>query len=286
MNEGRGHAAATSAGDAEVYSISEPEVQREYTGIRRAQDWVGFLLPHLQPGMRLLDLGCGVGSITLDLAEIVAPGQVVGVDADASQLEVARTSATRRALSNARFEIADAYALPFADDAFDAALAHTLLVHLREPGRVLRELRRVVRPGGVVGVSDDDFGTTVVSPPSPLFEEAIALWVQVLQHNGGNPYYARHLRHFLLEAGFARTEGYAVAADHYGTPEATRRFAHLVEPLFRHQEVAELVVGQGWVDRAHLEAIHAEIRSWAERPDAFFSITYCAALGWVGDETI
>ena len=270
--------------DRETYSLSAPDVQREYTGSRRAKDWVGFLLPHLHPGMRLLDLGCGVGSITLDLAEIVAPGQVVGVDADASQLEVARSAAARRGLTNVRFESANAYALPFLDDSFDAALAHTLLVHLSEPVRALRELQRVVRPGGVVAVSDDDFGTVVLSPSNPLVEEAISLLVRVVQHNGGNPYYARHLRRCLLEAGFVRTEGHAVAADYYGTLEGTRRFAALVEPLLRHPTFADLVVGQGWTDRAHLDAILAEIRAWAERPDAFYAVTYCAALGWVGDD--
>jgi ubiquinone/menaquinone biosynthesis C-methylase UbiE len=281
----QGNAPPTAAAAAEIYSIGEPEVQREYTGTRRAADWVGFFLPHLHPGMSLLDVGCGVGSITQDLAEIVAPGQVVGVDADGGQLELARLSSARRGLTNARFEIAGAYDLPFPDDSFDAALAHTLLVHLREPVRVLRELRRVVRPGGLVAVADDDFGTMVHSPPSTLFAEAIAILVRVVEHNGGNPYYARHLRRLLLDAGFARGEGYAVAADHYGRPEETRRFARLIAGIFRHQEVADLVVNQGWADSARLETILAGVQSWAERPDAFFSVTYCAAIGWVGEST-
>ena len=284
MDDGHGLGPQGPSPDRETYSLSAPEVQREYTGSRRATDWVRFFLPHLHPGMRVLDLGCGVGSITLDLAEIVAPGQVVGVDADASQLEVARASASARGLPNARFEVADAYALPFPNNAFAAALAHTLLIHLREPERALRELRRVVRPGGVVAVSDDDFGTAVLSPSDPLVEEAISLLVRVVQHNGGNPYYARHLRRCFLEAGFVRTVGHAVAADYYGTAEATRWFARLIDPLFRDPAFLEVVIGQGWVDRAHLEAILTELRSWAERPDAFFAITYCAALGWVGDE--
>jgi ubiquinone/menaquinone biosynthesis C-methylase UbiE len=284
MGDGQGQGSQGPSPDRETYSLSAPDVQREYTGSRRATDWVGFFLPHLHPGMRLLDLGCGVGSITLDLAKIVAPGQVIGVDLDASQLELARSSATRRGLTNVRFEVAGAYELPFPDNTFDAALAHTLLIHLREPGRALRELRRVVRPGGVVAVSDDDFGTAVLSPADPLVEEAISLLVRVVQHNGGNPYYARHLRRCFLDAGFVQTEGHVVAADYYGTADATRWFARLIDPLFRDPAFLDVVIGQRWVDRAHLETILAEIRSWAKRPDAFFAITYCAALGWVGEE--
>ena len=284
MGEGQEHGTQESTPNHETYGVWSPELQREYTGGRRAKEWVGFFLPHLHPGMTLLDVGCGVGSISLDLAEIVAPGQVVGVDADASQIDDACSAAVRRGVDNARFEVAEAYELPFPDDAFDAALAHTLLIHLHEPVRALRELRRVVRPGGVVAVSDDDFGTVVLSPANPLIEEAVSLWIRMLQHNGGNPYYARHLRRYLLDAGFARTEGHAVAADYHGTLDETRRFAMLVEPLLRHQAFVDVVVEQGWADRAHLEAILAEIRAWAERPDAFYSVTYCAALGWVREK--
>ena len=123
-----------------------------------------------------------------------------------------------------------------------------------------------------------------MSPANPLVEEAVSPWVRVLQHSGATPYYARHLRRYLLDAGFVRTEGHAVAADYHGTLDATRRFATLAEPLLRHQAFADVVVGPGWADRERLEALLAEIRAWAERHDAFYSVTYCAALGWVGED--
>ena len=59
---------------------------------------------------------------------------------------------------------------------------------------------------------------------------------------------------------------------------------HSDDPLLRHQPFVDVVVGHGWADRERLEAILTEIRAWAERPDAFYSVTYCAALGWVGAE--
>ncbi len=76
---------------------------------------LGFLLPHLQPGMRVLDCGCGPGSITADVAEFVAPGQVIGVDIEPSQVEAARRRAEERGLANARFEVSSLYELPFPD---------------------------------------------------------------------------------------------------------------------------------------------------------------------------
>ena len=141
--------AHTQAG-AEFYSIADQQAQVMYVGVRRAAQWVPFLAPHLRSGMRLLDCGCGVGSITLDLAELVAPGKTVGLDLDESQLALAREAAASRGLGNARFEVGSMYELPFADASFDVALAHTVLFHLSDPPRAMRELRRVLAPDGIV----------------------------------------------------------------------------------------------------------------------------------------
>jgi SAM-dependent methyltransferase len=72
-------------------------------------------------------------------------------------------------VANVRFEVADPYQLPFPDHSFDAAFAHAVLTHLREPVRALVEMRRTLRPGGIVGVSDWDFGAFLVSPVTPTF---------------------------------------------------------------------------------------------------------------------
>lgn len=117
----------------EYYSIADQQAQVEYVQVRRAAQWVPFFAPHLRPGMRLLDCGCGVGSITLDLAEIVAPGETVGLDLDASQLALARAAADTRGLAHARFEAGSVYELPFADASFDAVLAHTVLFSSERP---------------------------------------------------------------------------------------------------------------------------------------------------------
>src|SRR5919202_1822637 len=111
----RGALSMTTEPNVPFYSIADAEAQRTYVGVRRAAQWVGFFLPHLRVGDAVLDCGCGVGSITLDIAEYVAPGQVIGIDVDARQLALARASATERGLSNVAFEQADIYTLPFAD---------------------------------------------------------------------------------------------------------------------------------------------------------------------------
>jgi ubiquinone/menaquinone biosynthesis C-methylase UbiE len=265
----------------QFYSISDAEAQQTYVGVRRANEWVGFFLPHLKPGFTVLDCGCGVGSITLDIAELVAPGQVIGIDMDEGQLEVARANAKERGLTNVSFEQANVYALRFADSSFDAVLAHTLLVHLDDPLRALREFKRLLKPGGVVGISDDDLDTIVFSPENPFLRKFIKLFIQMMHYNGGDPFYSRHLRSLLLEAGFSKTEGHAVAADHYGRLEETRRLATVLEDIFRSPDAVALITRQEWASQAELIEMIDEIKQWAERPDAFFAWMYCAAVGWV-----
>ena len=122
---------------------------------RGATDSAAYLLPHLSAGMNLLDVGCGPASITADLAEHVAPGRVVALDAAADALEAARATLSERGLSE-QVELAcgDVMALPFEDGSFDVVHAHQVLQHLTDPVGALAEMRRLTRPGGIVAVRD------------------------------------------------------------------------------------------------------------------------------------
>ena len=154
-------------GPAEQYAFRDSAEHRRLLSRRSAGKEAAFFLPQLRPGMRLLDCGCGPGSITLGLAAAVAPAPVVGVDLNAADIAAARALATRRGVSNVSFVVASVYALPFPDATFDAAFAHALLQHLGEPGRALKEVRRVLRPGGVAGLSDADYGSALRLDPTP-----------------------------------------------------------------------------------------------------------------------
>src|SRR5262245_31619193 len=114
---------------------------------RTASHAAAFFLAYLLRGMPLLGRGCGPAFLTLGLAEVVAPGDVVGIDLQPAQVEQARALAGTRGVTNVGFEVADLYTLPFPDGAFDAVFAHTVVIGLREPVRALAELRRVLRPG-------------------------------------------------------------------------------------------------------------------------------------------
>ncbi len=256
-----------------------PTFEAELTK-RAASQEAAFLLPHLRAGMHVLDAGCGPGSITLGLAAAVAPGEVVGIDVQSSQVEKARALAAQRGVTNVRFEVANVYELQFPDGSFDAAFANTVLMHLREPVRALAELRRVLRPGGIAGVRDPDSGGDIIAPDTPLLQQWFSLLDRVLRHNGGNPHIGRYHRRLLLEAGFVRAEASASVRSR-GSLEETRQSAvYLKAQLSGRSRTA---LAEGWIDQATVDAIVTEIDAWAERSDAFQAGTRCHALGWVSD---
>src|SRR5437016_1460749 len=150
-------ATMSEAGEA-TYTYGHSAVVVGVHARRTAASEAAFFLPCLRPGMRLLDVGCGPGSITVGLARAVAPGEVVGVDLAPDVLDAARTLAAEQDLSALRFEAGRAEALPFPDASFDAVFAHTLLEHVPDATPVLREMRRVLRPGGLLGGRDADWG--------------------------------------------------------------------------------------------------------------------------------
>ena len=260
--------------------IIEESVQQRYVGSRDAQTFVPFLLPHLSAGMDVLDVGCGVGSIALDLAPRIAPGRVVGIDADPEQIQVARRSAAERNIENAEFQVASVYELPFEEASFDAAYANAVLIYVPDRVRALAEMRRVLRAGGVAAVSDDDLGTIVMSPQRRELELGPRLFEAAVAHEGGNARYSRHLRTLMLEAGFARTRGVALAPEVYGDAERTRWFAEFAIGLFEAPDMTEVILTEGWATRAELDALLAALREWADLPDAFAAWLYCGALGW------
>jgi SAM-dependent methyltransferase len=246
---------------------------------RTAAQEARLLLPHLRPGLRLLDAGCGPGTTTVDLAAAVAPGEVVGIDIEPAILERARVLAAERGVPNVRFEVASAYALPFPDASFDAAFARSLLEHLADPLAAVRELRRVLRPGGVVGLRDGDWGGRVQAPASPLVEEGLALYARLWARNGGNPNRGREHRALLRAAGFSRIEASATA-EAQGTPQATRDMAARLARVFGGAAFVERIVELGWADQDQLAAIADACRAWGEHPDAFLAVLVCDAVGW------
>ena len=170
---------------------------------RTAQDSAGYLLPHLRQGMNLLDVGCGPASVTADLAELVAPGRVVGLDASPAVLDVARALLAERGLRD-RVELmaGDVFAMPFDDDTFDVIHAHQLLQHLDDPVAALAEMRRVVRPGGIVAARDAVYSADTWFPQPAGMDSWLEVYMATARANGGEPDAGSRLLAWSRAAGF------------------------------------------------------------------------------------
>jgi ubiquinone/menaquinone biosynthesis C-methylase UbiE len=247
------------------------------TGLR---DRAPFMPPHLHPGQRVLDVGCGPGPITCDVATLIAPRDVIGVDLQPSQVTAARALAAQRGIANVRFDVGSIYELAFADAEFDVVMALGTLFHLRDPRAALRELRRVLRPGGLVAVVDIDAAATLVSPSLPAVERLIALTYRVVAHNGGDPNLGRHHRGLLLEAGFERVEVHLnMVCD--ATLEATRRVAETFVMRLQGPVQEAIILDERWATREELDTLYATMREWGERPDAMLCHLFTGAVAWV-----
>lgn len=229
--------------------------------------------------MRVLDAGCGPGSITVGFAQRVAPGEVVGVDQDAQGIEAARQLAASQGLANARFEVANIYALPFEDETFDAAFVHAVVQHLRDPAAALCELRRVLRPGAVIGVADADLSLDLLYPATPAMVHSMHLFAKLRRLDGGTPDAGRILRELLDSAGFSRCTAAAIpVAD--GTPEAVTRSGERWAGYFSAPPLIARMEKAGLAARDQLIGMANDWRTWSANTGAFSAAFWCEAVAW------
>ena len=260
----------------EVYTHGHHDsVLRSHTW-RTAENSAAYLLPSLRPGLDLLDVGCGPGTLTADLASRVAPGRAVGIDRADAVLEQAAANVAARGVA-VELRAGDVYALPFADASFDVVHAHQVLQHLVDPVRALREMRRVLRPGGVVAVRDSDYSCFSWAPLDPLLARWLDTYRAVARHNRAEPDAGRFLKGWSLAAGFgdvttsSSTWTYADAA-------SCAWWGSLWADRCELSSFGEQAVSYGLAAKEDLAAMARAWRRWSEQPDAFFAVLHGEVL--------
>jgi SAM-dependent methyltransferase len=235
---------------------------------RTAENSAGYLLARLPSDAHVLDVGCGPGTITADLAARVTGGQVTGIDTAADVLAIARQEADRRGRANVRFEVGDVYGLAFDDGTFDLVHAHQVLQHLSDPVAALAEMRRVCRPGGLVAARDGDYGGMFWFPGDPGLTEWRALYRNVARAVGGEPDAGRRILSWARQAGFAAIEVSAASACY--TMPADRWLATSWAERLTESSLGDLAVEHCLATRQDLERLARAWLRWAAREDAWF----------------
>jgi SAM-dependent methyltransferase len=234
---------------------------------RTAENSAGYLLPHLRPEHTLLDVGCGPGTITADLAGRVR--QVTAIDTSAEVLDIARQTAP----ANATFQLADVHDLAFADASFDVVHAHQVLQHVADPVRALREMRRVCRPGGIVAVRDGDYRAFAWYPEPPELDDWRELYLTIAKSNGGAPDAGRRLLGWAQQAGCADITATS-STWCFATEEDRAWWGGMWADRVRHSAIADSALSGGYATKDQLDRIAAAWLAWAQAPDGWLSILH------------
>lgn len=239
---------------------------------RTAQNSAAYLLDRLQPGADLLDVGSGPGTITADLAGLVAPGRVTALEATDEALALTSAELERRGVE-ADLVVGDAHSLPFPDGSFDVVHAHQVLQHLPDPVTALGELGRVCRPGGTVAVRESDYTGFTWWPRVPLLDRWLELYQQAARANGGEPDAGRRLLSWARAAGL---EDPAVGASTwcFSTPGDRSWWGGMWADRIVGSALSTQLVDEGLSSTAELRAIAEAWRDWASDPDGWFVVLH------------
>jgi ubiquinone/menaquinone biosynthesis C-methylase UbiE len=243
---------------------------------RTAENSAAYLLPKLGPGLTLLDVGCGPGTITADLAALVAPGRVVGLEHAPRILEKARAASVERGVAeHVDFQVGDVHSLPFPDDTFDIVHAHQVLQHVGDPVRALAEMRRVCKPGGYVAARDSDYSAFFWYPQTPVLDEWNSFYHQVARANGGEPDAARHLKAWAARAGFDRGDIQTSASTWcFSTDEEREWWGGLWAERAVKSDFARVAVEGGFAAPEDLERLAQGWLDWAADEDGWLCIPH------------
>lgn len=267
---------ATTHAEPAVYTHGHDEsVLRSHTW-RTAKNSAEYLLPYLKPDMKLLDVGCGPGTITADLAANYVPhGHITAVDFASDVLHKARQYAADRGVTNVDFMPADAHALPFPDDTFDVTHAHQVLQHVTDPVQILREMRRVTKPGGLVATRETDFAGFVWYPESEGMAEWMQMYVRVARANGGEPHAGRRLLAWARLAGFQPTQVTCTgSAWCYATQDERAWWGSLWADRLVKSNFAPTAVKNGIATIEEIQKVSQAWREWAAADDAWFGVLH------------
>lgn len=246
---------------------------------RNAENVAFHLLPRLKPGLRVLDLGCGPGTISVGLAKAVEPGELHGLDMEESQVEMAQAAAVAGGHDNASFRTGDATDLPYEDDFFDVVHFHAVLMHVPDTRTTLAEAKRVLKPGGFVSARELIGDSSFLKPTLGSLEDVWETFQSLLAANGGHPQIGKELKGILIDAGFSDLE-ISGSFETFAAGEDIAFFHALATGWFFASDTVEVAVKHGLATHAQFDDWQRTLDEWKDASGALAALAWGEAIGF------
>jgi len=251
------------------YTLAGIETVVKHISKRTIEVEGSFFIPYLKPSMRVLDLGCGPGSITLGIAKKVS--SVIGHDQDSKSLQIAKDAAKEENVTNVEFIEGSITKLPFEDSSFDAVWGHAILCHTwAKTEEILGEIKRVLKKDGICAFREPDHN--LMFPEFDSVLKGFQIIGTVMRKNGGNPKTGREISHLFCSHGFEELHlsvGGSRIENHVGQQSTVLRRIDLVEAgIMKSKEETE----------AFLSEFDHDWEKWASSPGTTLFLVYVAGV--------
>jgi len=203
-------------------------------------------------------------------------GSAVGTEIEESQVAIARANAIKLNLPNVSFKVGSIYSLPFEDESFDAVFISAILGNLQEPLKGIRELHRVLKPGGVIGVKEFDHGGDIAYPIDAGIQKYIELYLRLRRENGHDGEAGRKIGVYLTAAGF-REPKLSACYENVSEPEILRGMAQLNIGLL-NDGWADEYIRRGWATSQDMDEMSQSWLKFSKTPGALLACTWCEAV--------
>ncbi len=260
------------------YTMGYSEEFKRLLNRRSAETHAAHLIPRLKPGLRVLDFGCGPGTISVGLASAVSPGEFHGIDMEESQIDLARAAAEAGGHDNATFHVGDATALPFEDDYFDVAHCHAVLMHVPDTETALAEVKRVLKPGGIISSREFIVASSFLDPGAEATAPAWNTFANLITANGGHPQMGRELKRAFLAAGFSDVQATA-SFDFFSSSEDVAFLHAFIMDWFYKPEIIEAATKYGLATHQQFDEWRQGLDEWKNHAGAVGGLAFGEAIG-------
>ncbi len=266
------------------FSTSTPDYTMGYSEeyvrflSHRSEESLAYLIPYLKPGLRVLDVGCGPGVLSLWLAEAVDGIELHGIDVEPSQVETAEQLALMRRREDLSFQIADISELPFEDGFFDVAFCNDVLAYVPDTGTAIGEVKRVLKPGGVFGCREMIIDSCFLYPELGFMKRGFEVFADLLAADEGYPQMGKELKMRLQETGLTDIQ-ISASFEVYDSPERVEIFHRMVKEWFLSSEVTVAANKYGASTERLFGGISKAVDEWKGLPDAWGVLAFGEGVG-------